>query len=343
MIYLVAIVGLGVLIVLHEGGHFLVARLCGMKVERFSIGFGPTLLGFRRGGTLFQIAPIPLGGFVQITGMNPNEEVDKNDPYVYPNRPTWMRFLTIVAGPAANYLTAMLIVFFTVVVFGMLSNTKTQKIIEPVPGKPAAVAGMAAGDVLVEANGRPVSADSPISDIIRAGQGAPVTVKVSREGQPMSFTVTPEKQSSGAYQIGIQIGPVNTRVHAGVGTAIRESFVYPYYTTLGILGGLYDMIRGRVHADLSGPIGITKQIAKAAKRGPDEFLGIIALLSVYLGLFNLLPFPALDGGRAIFLAIESITRRRVNPRLEATVHTVGLVFLLGVLVLVSFKDLLGRG
>jgi regulator of sigma E protease len=343
MIYLVAIVGLGVLIVLHEGGHFLVARLCGMKVERFSIGFGPTLLGFRRGGTLFQIAPIPLGGFVQITGMNPNEEVDKNDRYVYPNRPTWMRFLTIVAGPAANYLTAMLIIFFTVVVFGMLSNTKTQKIIEPVPGKPAAAAGMAAGDVLVEANGHPVSADSPISDIIRAGQGAPVTVKVLREGQPMSFTVTPEKQSSGAYQIGIQIGPVNTRVHAGVGTAIKEAFVYPYYTTLGILGGLYDMIRGRVHADLSGPIGITKQIAKAAKRGPDEFLGIIALLSVYLGLFNLLPFPALDGGRAIFLAIESITRRRVNPRLEATVHTVGLVFLLGVLVLVSFKDLLGRG
>lgn len=343
MIYLVAIVGLGLLIVLHEGGHFLAARLCGMKVERFSIGFGPTLLGFRRGGTLFQIAPIPLGGFVQITGMNPHEEVDRSDPYVYPNRPTWMRFLTIVAGPAANYLTAMLLILFVVLTFGMLSNTKTQKIIEPVSGKPAAAAGMMAGDVLVEANGHPVSADAPISDIIRASQGAPVTIKVLRDGQPLTFTVTPEKQSSGAYQIGIQIGPVNTRVHAGVGTALKEAVIYPYYTTLGILGGLYDMIRGRVHADLSGPIGITKQIAKAVKRGPDEFLGIIALLSVYLGLFNLLPFPALDGGRALFLAIESITRRRVNPRIEATVHTVGLVFLLGVLVLVSFKDIFGKG
>ena len=87
----ISIIGLGLLIVLHEGGHFIVARLCGMRVERFSIGFGPTLLGFKRGGTLFQIAPIPLGGFVQITGLNPNEEFDKADPMVYPNRPRWMR------------------------------------------------------------------------------------------------------------------------------------------------------------------------------------------------------------------------------------------------------------
>src|SRR5213078_1554323 len=107
----VAIMGLALLIVLHEGGHFLVARLCGMRVERFSIGFGPTLIGFKRGGTLFQIAPIPLGGFVQITGLNPSEEFDRSDPYVYPNRPRWMRLLTILAGPIANYLTAIVLVF----------------------------------------------------------------------------------------------------------------------------------------------------------------------------------------------------------------------------------------
>src|SRR5882757_3557719 len=129
-----AVFGLGLLIVLHEGGHFLAARLCGMRVERFSIGFGPTLLGFKRGETLFQIAPILLGGFVQITGLNPNEEFDKSDPYVYPNRPRWMRVITILAGPAANYLTAMVLMFIVLMAFGMPS--KTQKIIEPVPGKP---------------------------------------------------------------------------------------------------------------------------------------------------------------------------------------------------------------
>src|SRR5947208_2181988 len=197
MAYLLAIVGLGLLIVLHEGGHFLVARLCGMRVERFSIGFGPTLIGFKRGGTTFQIAPIPLGGFVQITGLNPSEEFDRSDPYVYPNRPRWMRLMTILAGPAANYATAVVLMFIVLLTFGMPS--KTQKIVEPVAGKPAAAAGLAANDVLVAANGHAVSAEAPIGDIIRAGQGAPVTVQVLRKGQPLTFVVTPEHQASGAY------------------------------------------------------------------------------------------------------------------------------------------------
>src|SRR5687768_1536614 len=128
----ISIVGLGLLIVLHEGGHFVVARLCKMRVERFSIGFGPTLLGFKRGDTTFQIAPIPLGGFVQITGLNPNEEFDHSDPNVYPNRPRWMRLSTILAGPAANYATAVVLMLAVLLIYGMPS--KVQKIVEPVAG-----------------------------------------------------------------------------------------------------------------------------------------------------------------------------------------------------------------
>ncbi|MDB4979588.1 MAG: rane-associated zinc metalloprotease [Myxococcales bacterium] len=339
-----AIVGLGLLIVLHEGGHFLAARLCGMRVERFSIGFGPTLLGFKRGDTLFQIAPIPLGGFVQITGLNPNEEFDKNDPFVYPNRPRWMRLAVILAGPAANYVTAIVLMFAVLLAFGMPS--KTQKIIEPVAGKPAAVAGLKAGDVLVSANGQAVSADSPISEMIRAGQGAPVTIDVKRDGQPLSFVVKPEKQPSGALQVGIQIGPVDERTPVSAGAAIKEAVVYPYYASIGIVGNLVDMIRGRLHADLSGPIGITQQIAKAAERGASSFFEMVILLSVYLGVFNLLPLPSLDGGRATFLVLEWIRRRAVPPRIEAAVHTAGFMLLLGVLFFVSFKDirhLFGKG
>ncbi|HZL17591.1 MAG TPA: M50 family metallopeptidase [Polyangia bacterium] len=336
----IAIVGLGLLIVLHEGGHFIVARLCGMRVERFSIGFGPTLLGFKRGGTTFQIAPIPLGGFVQITGMNPNEEFDDKDPMVYPNRPRWMRLATIVAGPAANYLTAFVLMLIVLLHFGMPS--KTQKIIEPMAGRPAAMAGLEAGDVLVAANGQPVNADHPISDVIQAAQGAPVAIEVLRNGRPATFTVRPDKKSS-VYQVGIQIGAIDERTPVGVGAAVKEAVVYPYYASIGILGNLFDMIRGRVHGDLSGPIGITKQIAKAADRGVADFLGILIVLSVYLGLFNLLPIPGLDGARALFLAIESIMRKRINPRIETAVHTAGVVLLLGVLVVVSFKDIFGKG
>jgi regulator of sigma E protease len=340
MSILVAIVGLGLLIVLHEGGHFVAARLCGMRVERFSIGFGPTLLGFKRGGTTFQIAPIPLGGFVQITGLNPNEEFDHNDPNVYPNRPRWMRLFTIVAGPAANYLTAFVLMLVVLLGYGMAS--KTQKIIEPVAGRPAATAGLKANDVLVEANGQAVNADHPISEVIQAAQGAPVSIKVLRDAKPMTFVVAPDKKA-GVYQVGIQIGAVDERTPVPVGTAFKEALLNPYYLSVGILGGLYDMIRGRVHADLSGPIGITKQIAKAADRGVVDYLSMLILLSVYLGLFNLLPLPALDGGRALFLGIESVMRKRVNPRIEAAVHTAGFVLLLGVLVIVSFKDIFGKG
>ena len=341
MFIVVAVVGLGLLIVLHEGGHFLVACLCGMKVERFSIGFGPTLLGFKWGGTTFQIAPIPLGGFVQITGMNPAEEFDKNDPYVYPNRPRWMRLLTILAGPLANYVTAWALMLFVLLAWGMPS--KTQKIIEPSPNKPAMVAGLRANDILVSANGQPVSADAPISDVIRAGAGAPVTIKVLRAGTPMTFAVTPERISAGVYQVGIQIGSIDERIPVSFGSAIKEATIYPYYASVGILASLSDMIHRRVPTDLEGPIGITKRIAKAAQRGAVDFLAMIIALSVYLGLFNLLPVPALDGGRALFLGIESVTRKNVNPRIEAAVHTAGFVLLLGVLVVVTFKDIFGKG
>jgi regulator of sigma E protease len=340
MTILVAILGLCLLIVLHEGGHFLVARMCGMRVERFSIGFGPPIASFKRWGTQFQIAPIPLGGFVQITGLNPAEEFDHSDPMVYPNRPRWMRMATILAGPFANYLTAFVLMVGVLLHFGMPS--KTQKIIEPVAGRPAAVAGIAAGDVLVQANGRPVNADHPISEVIQAAAGAAVQIDVLRNGERKTFTVTPDKKGS-VYQVGIQIGPIDERSPVSFPAAVKEAVVYPAYLSVGILSGLWDIIRGKGPAELSGPIGITKQIAKAAGRGSYDFLMMMITLSVYLGLFNLLPLPALDGGRALFLGVESVIRRKVNPRVEAMVHTAGVVLLIGVLLVVSVKDIFGKG
>jgi regulator of sigma E protease len=333
-----AIFGLAILIVLHEGGHFLVARLCGMRVERFSIGFGPPLVSFKRWGTIFQIAPIPLGGFVQITGLNPSEDFDKSDPMVYPNRPTWMRLLTVLAGPVANYLTAIVIVFFVLMVWGAAPNTKVQEIEEPVPNRPAAIAGLKSGDVLVAANGQPVDAEHPISDVIKAGQGAAVSIKVLRDGQEKTFVVTPANVK-GVFQVGIQIGPHGPRTPVSIGTASKEAIVYPYYTSAAILDGLYNMIRGKVKPELSGPVGITEQIAKAATKGMMYFASLLAMLSVYLGLFNLLPLPALDGGRAFFLGLESVRRKSVDPKIEAAVHTAGFVLLMGVLLFVSWQDI----
>lgn len=333
----IAIVGLGLLVVLHEGGHYLAARLCGMRVERFSIGFGPTLIGFKRGETTFQIAPIPLGGFVQITGLNPHEEFDKNDPYVYPNRPHWMRLFTIVAGPLANFLTAVVVMMFVFTILGVPVPSKAERVSDVLAGSAAAQAGLQVGDVITEANGKAISVDYSIRDRIKETNGAPQVLKVVRNGQPLTVTVTPRKQPEGDFKIGVGLDHSELKA-LPFGAAAKAAVWYPVDKSEIILVGLYNMITGKEKAELSGPIGITREIARAANRSVWDYFGIIAMLSVYLGLFNLLPLPALDGGRALFLGLEAVLRRRINPRIEATVHTVGLVVLLGVLLLVSFKD-----
>ena len=339
---LIAIVGLGVLVVLHEGGHFLAARLCGMRVERFSIGFGPTLLGFKRGGTTYQIAPIPLGGFVQITGLNPNEDFDRNDPYVFPNRPRWMRLFVIIAGPLANYLTAFVIMLLVFTILGVPLPSKTERVVDVEPKSAAALAGVRGGDVIAKANGRDISSEHTIRDEIKVTAGAPLPLEIVRDGKPVQVTLTPREKSAGQYQIGVFIDHYDLTA-LPFPSAAKQALIYPYEKSKVILVALYKMVTGQERAELSGPIGITREIARAANRSVWDYFGIIAMLSVYLGLFNLLPLPALDGGRALFLTLEGIIRRRINPRIEATVHTVGLVVLIGVMVIVSFKDIFGRG
>jgi regulator of sigma E protease len=332
----VAILGLALLIVLHEGGHFLVARLCGMRVERFSIGFGNPLVSFKRGQTIYQIAPIPLGGFVQITGLNPHEDFDRNDPYVYPNRPRWMRLAVLVAGPGANYLTACVLALGLFLGYGQPTSTMT--VDEVMAGAPAEAAGFKRGDVLVEANGKAVSATYPITNVIKEAQGNPVTVKVRRGGQLVTLTVTPRKDpGSGDFRIGIQQGQVREPVPPLV--AVKQAVVLPFVQSGTMLKGFWEMIAGKQPATLSGPVGIARELAKRADQGVIEFVQLMMLLSIYLGLFNLLPVPALDGGRALFLGISALRRQEVNAKTEATVHMVGLVLLLGVFVVVTFKDI----
>ncbi len=337
MSILIAIIGLGLLVVLHEGGHYLAARLCGMRVEKFSIGFGPTLLGFKRGETTFQIAPIPLGGFVQITGLNPNEDFDRNDPFVYPNRPAWMRMFVIVAGPLANFITAIAVMMFVFTTLGVPLPSKNERVVDVVADSAAAGAGLKPNDVIAEANGQAINPEHTIRDEIKKTGGAPLNLKILRDGQAIPMTITPKKQANGDFLIGVQIDHYDLTA-LPFGPAAKQAALYPIEKSKMILVGLYNMVTGKEKAELSGPIGITKEIAKAAKRSVWDYFGIIAMLSVYLGLFNLLPLPALDGGRALFLSLETLIRRRINPRIEATVHTVGLVVLLGVLLVVSVKD-----
>ena len=336
MSILLAILGLALLIVLHEAGHFMVARLCGMRVERFSIGFGKAVASFKRGDTIYQIAPIPLGGFVQITGLNPHEEFDKNDPYVYPNRPRWMRFMVLLAGPASNYLTAFLIALVVMIGYGQPTGTTT--IDEVLPGTAAQAAGLRAGDALAEINGKSVSESSTVTKIVRGSEGAPVTVKVMRGGTPVTVTVAPRKDpASNVYMIGVKFGVVRAR--GPVLLAVKESALLPVAVATGILTNLWDLVSGKVKGGLTGPVGIAREMASAARQGATRFLEIVLLISVALAVFNLLPIPGLDGGRAVFLGVGALRRRDVNPILEAKIHMVGIMLLMGLLVVVTFGDL----
>jgi regulator of sigma E protease len=310
-----------------------------MRVERFSIGFGNPLISFKRGDTIYQIAPIPLGGFVQITGLNPHEEFDRNDPYVYPNRPRWMRLAVLVAGPAANYLTACVIAMFVFIGFGMPAPNVNSNIVDQVvPGTPAEKIGLKHGDVLVEANKKALSPTVGISDVIKESKGEPVTIKLTRNGQPMTLTVTPRKdEASGQYRIGIQLAEPLVKVP--VLTAVKEALILPTIASVRMLKTIGEMIIGKQKPNFSGPVGITRALAQTAEEGPLVFLKLVMSLSIYLGLFNLLPLPALDGGRVLFLAINSLRSEDLNAKTEATVHMVGLALLLGLFVIVTFKDI----
>lgn len=337
---ILAILFVSLLIIVHEGGHFLVARWCGMRVLRFSLGFGKPLLKWERKGTIYQIATVPLGGFVQIAGMNPQEEVDQNDPAIYPNRPAWQRVLTIAAGPFANYLCASILVFIYFMAFGMPTQFKPG-VAMVVAKQPAAVAGVQERDLFVSINGKPVTKATDVSTLVNEKPGQPVVMVVKRAGKELTYTITP-KNDKGRFVIGVLPAEISTaRRNAGLGESAWESVRYPAIQSVAMLGGLYLMIRGKIKAEVSGPVGIVKAVAQTTKSGAEEVLQIIATISIALGLFNLLPIPALDGGRLVFLGVEVVSRRRIRPTVEAAVHTVGFLLLLGLLIVVTFKDIRG--
>jgi regulator of sigma E protease len=369
MYVVLAILALGFLIVVHEAGHYFVARWSSMRVERFSIGFGPAILkwkvrnkikatskaaaadGERTQDTQFQLAPIPFGGFVQIVGMNPHEEFDPDDASVYPNRPALLRFLTILAGPAVNYVFAVLLILFVYLFAGVPTGTGWHRV--TAVSKDTAAAGvLLPGDRLVAVNGVPIFAvfkderpkHSFVSEIQKA-KGVPVRVTVERAGKQVDVQLgsrlvkATKKGEVDAWRVGVALEVDDERADVGIGGALVEAAKYPGEMTANILGGLYHAIRREVDVEVSGGIGIVDQMSTVFKMGLTKSLEMLALLSLYLGLFNLLPVPGLDGGRLAFLTYELATRRRANPKVEATVHMVGFVVLFLLVIVVTFKDI----
>jgi len=334
MAIVVAVVGLGLLIAAHEAGHLLLARLMGMRVETYSLGFGPRLWGFRHGETDYRLSALPLGGYCKIAGFTPDDPAaqDPNDTGSYMNKPAWRRFLVIAAGPGVNYFVAFLIIAVLYASNGFLDLTTSR--VEVVPAGPAAAAGLRTGDQVVAVDGAKVDSFEDLRrELQKPGAGPERRIDVLRQGTPQSFTVRPR---NGTISVKLDRVMVQLPVSEAIPRALHDVWALNAAT----VGALWDAVRGKGSASLAGPIAIVRQASAEVRRGLADFASILANISVGLALFNFLPVPALDGGRLVFLGVELVTRRKVNARFESVVHVVGLLLLLGLLLtVVVFGDL----
>ncbi|MDH5493346.1 MAG: M50 family metallopeptidase [Myxococcales bacterium] len=339
---LLALLGISVLVIIHELGHYLAARAFGMRVLRFSIGFGPTIFKYQPKGspTTFLIGAIPFLAYVQVAGMNPFEHVDTKDPAVFGNKSLFGRMTFAFAGPFANYLIACVLAFVVATL-----GWPTDELVAPVTVEAietdgaAAEAGLLPGDVIVRANGEAVNEFEDLRRITSARAGQPTEYLVERDGARIApLQITP-REHEGRGLIGVRPQYRHTyKEPMALADAAELAVVFPFRFTLMQIRGL---MRPDAHKGLTGPVGMATIVAEQVRRGPLDYLFILVVLSIALGFFNLLPFPALDGGRLAFLGYEAVTRQRPNERFEAAVHMIGLLFLLGVLVLVTFRDIWG--
>ncbi len=315
----------------------LVARLSGMRVDRFSVGFGPSLVQWRGRKTIYQLALVPLGGFVQIAGMNPQEKLAPDDPGSYANRTAGARFATILAGPATNYLCSMVIMVGVMLSFGL--PRWQQVVAEVVSASPAAQSGLQSGDTILAIDGKSVSTSGEIIEIIGQSKGRTLTMTVARAAKKLTLRVTPRAEDD-TYRIGIQFGRKLSFTPLGAGKAVLLGLLYPFDQTRGVLSGLGQLFSGRVSVkQVGGPLEIVRQLKMSFEESFALALIFLAMLNVYLGLFNLFPIPALDGGRLVFLTYTILTGRPVNQRVENAIHTVGFVLLLGLILLITYGDL----
>lgn len=327
---LLALLGIALLMIVHEAGHFFVARAFGIRVERFAIGIGPTIFKHqpKDSDTIYQVGLIPFMAYVQIAGLNPFEEIEDDDEGSYANAGLFARIASIIAGPLANYLFASIVFFASFLAIG---KSTTEIIVAP--DTAAAEAGFLDHDVILSINGSKIESWQSLVKTVSPSAGKELTVVVMRGQEEKKLLVTPRGEGGrGLLGVTSVRGPMPYREAAVL------SVEQPAELVAANVVGLYRIVTGKDSAQLSGPLGLMRETKKAAEAGLGEYLWIVAFLSTAVGFFNMLPVPALDGGRLIFLAYEAVTRRRPNQKVEAQIHMVGMVLLLTTLVLVTYRE-----
>jgi len=307
--------------------------MSGIYVYSFNLGMGPKLFSFTKGETEYTIRLLPLGGSVMMMGED--DDTCDDDPRSFNRQAVWKRICTIAAGPLMNFVTA--IVLF-IIVFMMLGTASDANIIGGViEGSAAQAAGLQAGDQILYIGDYLIEKWNDISPAIAAaGAGNPLDIVFLRDGVQQQLTLQPYlDEASGNWMIGIQ----SSVARQSLSTAIKLGFMQTYLFTKEIIVTLGAMILGKTAVELSGPVGIVTVIGEASTYGLMNVLLLTAYLSVNLGLLNLLPIPALDGSRIVFLAIEGLRGKPFDREKEGMVHAIGLMLLLGLMVLVTYQDI----
>ncbi len=346
---------LSVLVVLHEYGHFIVARLNGVRVTDFAMGMGPTLLKWTspRSGTNYRLNLLPIGGYCQMKGEDGQSNQAEQqrqfrktaadyEPDNFQAKTPLQRLAIVVAGPAANFIVALVLLFGGAVAFGVPTGAVSPTIEQLLPGTPAERAGLRAGDTIVSVDGRPVRDGVALVDTIHRSAGKRLHLGYVRNGQPATVDLTPvlQKNAKGQMEGRIGFAPLPMTQRVGIADAWRGSwaqFTGVIGATAGALGALVTH-PSTVAGQVQGPIGMARVSAQAQQFGPYIFLSLAAMISISLGIFNLLPIPALDGGRGVFILVEMLRGRPVDPEKEALVHVGGFAVLIALMLAVSFHD-----
>ncbi len=327
MYIVLAILLLEVIIIIHELGHFLVGRLMGITVLSFSVGFGPKLFGWKRGDTEYALRLIPIGGYCKFLGEDEDEHREGSMLSVKP----WRRFLTIAAGPLANFLLAAIMM----TVFMSINGNMIPVVTKIESYSLADENGLQTGDIIRKINGKDVISFFEVSEKL-ASAGSPTKLTVSRNSQSLELSI-PRVEYEGSSRLGIvyttQREPVSLLQSANIGMRWLVYMTKSMYQMLG------NLITGKAaEGTLVGPVGTIGFMAQQAQGGMLNIILLVAVLSLNLSVFNLIPFPALDGSRLVFLIYEMVRKKPFPPEKEGWIHAVGMALLLALMAFLTFKD-----
>lgn len=331
------LVVIAICVLSHESGHFMIARLFGVQVHEFAFGMGPAIAKFQRGSTLWSIRIIPVGGFVRLAGMGEEQAGEHVQPGMsFLEKSPWKRLAILAGGSISNILLAVLLTALLLWGHGVLDLGST-RIGEIMSGYPAESIGLHQGDIVLEIADISVDNWKDLSTLIRdRAQEGSIELKIDRGGEILSFSVV------------VPFDPVYNAPLLGIRPSMKK---YPFWQavfgsvgyiwdfSIEIVSGIFKWATGSGHVDVTGPVGIASMAGKAARDGFWTFLAFLSMINLHLGILNLLPFPALDGGRILIVAGEIATGKRLPEKWESLVHLAGFALLIILLIFVTWKDI----